>query len=439
MGTHIFLGLISISLLSSCVDRRMPIIKVEKPTDAGQNANAATGNRASFDLSNVPENSSSKTQFSIKVSGENLSLYRYKFGYAGETNCAESSDYGQATVPYIPIELDLSEMEDGAVLLCVIGQSNQGSWLKAHEAVTKSWIKKTNGPSEVLGLTVEEQPDVLSLSWQGEIPEGSEYIVVASTTSFDDIILKDGEPYQVNMILDNGAKIIAKGLSQSLTISDLELGEDYYYAVYVGNKINLYSLPKIAFVESFNQPFAWQPSGQDESLYANSVLGGKQISNMNEEQNLYLCRALHSGVDNGLILGQLVPGPNNSLGQGRCYSIAFNQNDELRVIPKNSYEVLVIQKGKLGEHITWKGIETPAAVYPESIVSGYEGIAMDQTIACRATDDEKNLWRPGLAYYEAVDFGCNYSVYNGTSALITSTDTNFEILTYSNVFTVPDL
>ena len=125
----------------------------------------------------------------------------------------------------------------------------------------------------------------------------------------------------------------------------------------------------------------------------------------------------------------------NDLGNGTCYSVAFNAAEELRATPSTTYEVLVIRKGKIGEQVSWLPLVNPLPTYANALESGF---AENNTpaVPCRATDNTYNLLRSGMAFTTKVDEGCYISAYDGTTARIESETVSFEILVYDNSFIV---
>jgi len=78
-------------------------------------------------LINAPEGESRVTNLDIQVKGDGLSHYTFKIGPSLTTECGLAYDYILQPIE-ASIRINIDNIPDGDIHLCVVGQHNSGIW-----------------------------------------------------------------------------------------------------------------------------------------------------------------------------------------------------------------------------------------------------------------------------------------------------------------------
>jgi len=117
--------------------------------------------------SGLPAEISSETTLTAKIAGEKVASYQVKFGEKALTDCATPSGYSEAKPASDSLELDVSKLPDGDIVVCVLGV-NEAEVVQPLDAATKiSWVKDTTAPQPPVfnDQVVHTNATELAVSW----------------------------------------------------------------------------------------------------------------------------------------------------------------------------------------------------------------------------------------------------------------------------------
>ncbi len=357
-------------------------------------------------ISGVPDGESQLTALNLSVTGEGLVSFVYKLGLSEQTNCKIPADYSFQELEQ-SIELDISDLPDGDLTLCVLGQYEDESWQNYSDAKKISWFKKTGAlPSVVNASTVSENQKI-SLIW--DPPEGivEGYLVIRSLIPVG-WTPTDGEEYPLGS--NDGFDVIYKGPSRLFEDESLTNYESYHYAVFsYDNLLNYSPGVRVGGIPS-PDPVAWIKL-REGSFVKNMVMAGTRYDG---SKDLYVCRSIETDQIGKVSAfpGKFVPAAKGNPSSGTCYVPRSGKAE--------SFEVLV----GIGSSAVfdWKNIELGEQLSPSSFLAGNR---LDSGLfICRFRNGEQNYYTPG---YTEVSEPCTIDSYGEPDNILQNS--SFEILT----------
>ncbi|MFW7378485.1 MAG: hypothetical protein ACOH5I_06755 [Oligoflexus sp.] len=355
-------------------------------------------------LANVPEGESRITDLEISVSGDGLTHYTFKIGPALTTECGLAYDYILQPIDQ-PIAINIDNIPDGDIQLCVVGQHSSGMWQPYERATATTWNKQTGALGSPESLTAIPAQGRVSLVW--ERPEGTIGFLVARSSLPIEWQPTEGETYEVGPIED--IELVYSDTGASHIDTELTDSRSYYYAVYSYDVQFRYSPPALIAAIPSVDPYTWVRL-EPGAFLRDAVIGGTRFDN---SRNLYLCRTEHvdqAGTNFGQHIGKFVPAAPGDLTAGDCY-YAFG--DRTFRVTQN-FEILVITRGRFEDWLQWTPVTATVQILPTFFVGAVAQNPQTNIFVCRFPVGSNGYFTPGK-FASGMD-GCHVDVFSATPA-----------------------
>lgn len=320
-------------------------------------------------LENLPEGTSSLTRINITVKGDSIANYIYKVGVADQLDCSNPTGYSLNGVG-TPIDVDISQLPDGPIALCLVAQHDNQAWQNYDRAKRFQWQKSTGAIPSADNLRLIHGSEQLTLFWD-DVASGEGYLAIRQVERTD-WQPKNGVLYNVGEVVADNILILANGPGSTLVDADLTNNQSYHYSVFTYDSNRNYSPPSTVSGIPSLASFTWlrlQPGAYLE----NAVVAGTRYDGSSD---LYVCRGMiynPAGQVTARLPGKFVPAKKGDPSAGNCY------------IPGNrtitDIELLVITDGTFESELEWILHAASNSVPVNSLISGND---LDESLfTCR--------------------------------------------------------